>query len=117
MGTTKKLVIAAALLALPAAAPGQGACGRNGGTRVPDLGFGSISCEHCTIDQSPGRVLYRFGTEPGVSNTPEAGGGRLREGDVLVAVSGDPIPTREASDRLSFTRRGERVRLTVRRGG
>jgi hypothetical protein len=117
MGTTKKLVIAGALLALPAAAPGQGGnCGRHG-TRVPDLGFGSFSCEHCTIDQSPGRVLYRFGTEPRVANITAPGRGRLREGDVLVAVDGDPITTMEASDRLSFTRRGERVRLTIRRGG
>jgi PDZ domain len=117
MGTTKKLVIAAALLGLPAAALGQGTCGRNGGTRIPDLGFGTISCEHCTIDQSPGRVTYRFGTEPRVGHITAPGQGRLREGDVLVAVNGDPITTMEASDRLSFTRRGERVRLTVRRGG
>jgi len=118
MGTTKRLVIAAALVALPAASAGQGgACGRNGGTRVPDLGFSSFSCEHCTIDQSPGRVLYRFGTEPRVANITAAGRGRLREGDVLVAVDGDPITTMEASDRLSYTRRGEPVRLTVRRGG
>ena len=118
MGIAKKAAITAALLALPAAAPGQGGtCGRNGGTRVPDLGFTTISCEHCTIDQSPRHVSYRFGTEPRVGGISAAGRGKLREGDVLVAVNGDLITTEEASDRLSSTRRGERVRLTVRRAG
>src|SRR5215212_4016136 len=118
MGTTKKLAIAAALLAMPAAAPGQGGtCGRNGGTRVPDLGFTTISCEHCIIDQSPGHMSYRFGTEPRVGGISAPGKGKLREGDVLVAVNGDLITTEEASDRLYSTRRGQRVRLTVRRAG
>ncbi|HEY0154457.1 MAG TPA: hypothetical protein VGB92_20760, partial [Longimicrobium sp.] len=65
MGIAKKVAITTALLALPAAASGQGrTCGRDGGIMVPDLGFTSISCEHCTIDQSPRHVRYRFGTEP-----------------------------------------------------
>ncbi|HVG46229.1 MAG TPA: PDZ domain-containing protein [Longimicrobium sp.] len=118
MGIAKKVAITAALLALPAASSGQGGtCGRNGGIRTPDLGFSTISCEHCTIDQSPRRVTYRFGTEPRVGGISAAGRGKLREGDVLVAVNGDLITTEEATDRLSNTRRGERVRLTVRRGG
>src|SRR4051794_34835597 len=102
MEIAKKVAITAALLALPAAAPGQGGvCGRNGGTRMPDLGFTTISCEHCTIDQSPRRVSYRFGTEPRLGGISALGRGKLREGDVLVAVNGDLITTEEASDRVS----------------
>ena len=117
MGTTKKLAMAALLLSLPGAAPGQ-TCGRNdGGMLVADLGFAEMSCEHCTINVSPNRVYYRFGTEPRVSEITEAGDGRLRENDVLVAVDGRLITTQEATDRIATVRRGERVRLTVRRAG
>src|SRR5688572_17803968 len=118
MGIAKKVAITAALLAMPAAAPAQGnACTRNGGVTVPDLGWDRIGCEHCTINVSPRRVQYRFGTEPRLSGIDGPGEGRLREGDVLVAVDGDLITTDEAGDRLATVRRGERVRLTVRRAG
>src|SRR3954466_5661667 len=106
MGIAKKVAITAALLALPAAAPGQGgACGRNG-MRVPDLGFSTISCEHCDIDMTPGHVSYQFKTEPRVGGINPRGEGRLREGDVLVAVDGAPIPPEAASDRLTTPPRG-----------
>ncbi|MFL5541957.1 MAG: PDZ domain-containing protein [Longimicrobiaceae bacterium] len=116
MGIAKKAAITAALLALPGAAPGQ-ACGRNGGVMVPDLGFGTISCEHCSINISPRRVTYYFATEPRLGDIDGPGKGLLREGDALVAVDGRLITTEQAAERLSTMRRGERVRLTVRRGG
>jgi membrane-associated protease RseP (regulator of RpoE activity) len=118
MNIAKKVAVTAALLALPVASAGQGGtCGRNGGTRVADLGFTTISCEHCTIDQSPGHMSYQFGTEPRLIGISAAGRGKLREGDVLVAIDGDLITSEEASERLFDTRRGQRVRLTVRRAG
>jgi hypothetical protein len=116
MGIAKKAAITAALLALPGASPGQ-ACGRNGGVTVPDLGFGDIDCEHCTININPRRVTYYFATEPRLGDIDGPGRGLLREGDALVAVDGRLITTEDASERLSTVRRGERVRLTVRRGG
>ena len=115
MDIAKKAAITAALLALPGAAPGQ-ACGRNGGVMVPDLGFGTISCEHCSININPRRVTYYFATEPRLGDIDGPGKGLLREGDALVAVDGRLITTEQAAERLSTVRRGERVRLTVRRG-
>lgn len=117
MGITRKLAVTAALLAMPAVAASQGrACGRNG-TTVQDLGWDELRCEHCTINITPRHVIYRFGTEPRVDEVSAAGEGRLREGDVLVAVDGHLITTEEAVDRIAEIRRGDRVRLTVRRGG
>lgn len=114
MGITKKLAMAAVLVALPGTAPGQ-TCGRNGIT-VPDLGFSEMGCEHCTINLTPRRLYYRFGTEPRLGGITSVAEGRLREGDVLVAVDGKLITTEDAATRIATVRRGERVRLTVRRG-
>src|SRR3954463_13312187 len=105
MGITKKLAMAAALLSLPGAAPGQ-TCGRDGVT-VQDLGFGDVSCEHCTINVSPRGVNYRFATEPRLYEIHGPGEGRLREGDVLVAIDGRLITTEEGGDRMAAVRRGQ----------
>src|SRR3954466_2750834 len=119
MGIVRKLVMTAALVGMPAVAPGQGSvCGpRGGGVVVPDLGFSDIQCSHCMIEFSPRRSRYRFSTEPRIHGIHGTGQGRLRDGDVLAAIDGRRIPTDEAGDRLATVRRGERVRLTVRRGG
>jgi hypothetical protein len=116
MGITKQLAMAAVLVALPGAALGQ-TCGRNGGIMVPDLGFSEVECEHCNINITPQRLYYRFGTEPRLSGITEVAEGRLREGDVLLAVDGRLITTEEAGNRIATARRGDRVRLTVRRAG
>ncbi|HEX6746701.1 MAG TPA: PDZ domain-containing protein [Longimicrobium sp.] len=120
MGIARKLALTLtlALVGMPAAAPAQiGSCGRGDGVVVPDLGFNDIRCNHCSIEFSPERSRYRFSTEPRIHGIHGTGSGRLREGDVLVAVDGSPITTNEAGDRMATVRRGERVRLTVRRGG
>ncbi|HSU17550.1 PDZ domain-containing protein [Longimicrobium sp.] len=118
MGIVRKLALTAALVGMPAVAPGQGGvCGSRGGVVVPDLGFNDIQCSHCMIEFSPQRSRYRFSTEPRVHGITAAGQGRLRDGDVLAAVDGRLITTNEAGDRMATARRGERVRLTVRRGG
>ncbi|HEV7589662.1 MAG TPA: PDZ domain-containing protein [Longimicrobium sp.] len=116
MGIAKKVAFTAALLALPGASAGQ-ACGRDGGLTVPDLGWDDIRCQHCNINISRRHVRYEFATEPRLAGISGPGEGRLREGDVLVAVDGHLITTDEAGDRLSAVRRGDRVRLTVRRAG
>ena len=119
MGIVRKLALTAALVAMPAVAPGQqGVCGSDGrGRIVPDLGFEDIQCSHCSIQVYADHGRYRFSTEPRVYGIHGTGDGKLREGDVLAAVDGRLITTAEGADRLGSVRRGERVRLTVRRGG
>jgi len=117
MNIAKKVAVTAALLALPAASSGQ-ACGRDGGgITVPDLGWNGLDCAHCDISITRRHVYYEFATEPRLAGITSPGEGRLRTGDVLVAVDGHLITTDEAGERLSAVRRGDRVRLTVRRGG
>jgi len=119
MTLARNLAAAAVLAIVPAAttAGAQGACGRSEGIVIPDLGWNDVSCSHCMIEYSPAHRRYRFGTEPRLGGIHGPGEGRLREGDVLVALDGQLITTDRAGDRLANIRRGERVRLTVRRGG
>src|SRR3954467_12839876 len=100
MNVAKKGAATPPLLALPAASSGQ-ACGRDGGVTVPDLGWDDLHCEHCNISITRRHVYYEFATEPRLGGIPGPGEGRLREGDVLVAVDGHLITTDEAADRLS----------------
>src|SRR3954468_13895658 len=118
MGFTGRMAATAALLALPAAAGGQaGRCeGGRGGT-VIDLGYDNLGCSHCQIEYSPGYRHFRFWTEPRLEGIHGEGAGRLQERDVLVAVDGLLITTDEAGQRMAAIRDGQRVRLTVRRGG
>jgi len=115
----KNLAAAAALALAPAAATQATAqtCPGGKGIVVPDLGWNDVSCNHCEIAYTPAYRRYRFGTEPRLGGIHGPAAGRLREGDVLVALDGQPITTSEAGDRLASVRRGERVRVTVRRGG
>src|SRR5215218_9074607 len=120
MKLARNLAAVAALALAPAAATtadAQGACGGGKGITVPDLGWADIDCSHCQIEYSTRARRYRFGTEPRISGIRGPGAGRLREGDVLVAVDGRLITTDQAGDRLANVRRGERVRISVRRGG
>src|SRR3954469_4070867 len=115
MKLARNLVAGAALALAPAAATSagaQGACGGGRGIVVPDLGWSDIDCSHCQIEFSPRARHYRFGTEPRLGGIHGPGAGRLREGDVLVALDGRLITTDEAGDRLANVRRGERVRVS-----
>jgi hypothetical protein len=59
-----------------------------------------------------------FRTEPQIVRLASgAGSGLLREGDVIVAVDGALITTREGGKRLANLVPGRPVRLSVRRGG
>lgn len=119
MKLARNLAAAAVLAIVPAAttAGAQGACGGERGIVVPDLGWNDVDCNHCQIEFSPTRRRYRFGTEPRLGGIHGPGAGRLREGDVLLALDGRLITTDQAGDRLANVRPGERVRVTVRRGG
>lgn len=117
MRMTRRIGMAAALLALPATGWAQGRCGENG-IRVPDLGYAGMACRHCTIQfDENGPKHFDFSAEPSISRITAPGEGKLRSGDVLVAVDGNLITTEQGARRLVDVRRGEAVRLTVRRDG
>jgi len=120
MNFARKLAAAAVLALAPAAATAvdaQGVCDGGRGIVVPDLGFNDVDCSHCQIEFSPRARRFRFGTEPRLRGITGPGAGRLRDGDVLVALDGRLITTDEAGDRLATVRRGEKVRVSVRRAG
>jgi len=117
MRTIHRLGMTAALLALPATGWAQGRCGENG-TRVPDLGYEAIWCSHCKMAYDDnGPKEYDFTSEPTIGRITSVGEGKLRDRDVLVAVDGNLITTGQGATRLVRVRRGDNVRLTVRRDG
>ncbi|HEX8694355.1 MAG TPA: PDZ domain-containing protein [Longimicrobium sp.] len=119
MRTGARIILLAVLVALPGSAWAQrGQCAKDKGRMVPDLGYGTISCSHCHMSfDDNGPVSFEFNSEPRIGDITDVGEGRLREGDVLVAVDGQLITTAEGGRRLAAVRRGETVRLSVRREG
>ena len=81
----------------------EGSCDNGRGGLMTDLGFNRL----------------RFDTEPRISGVRSDGpaAGQLRDGDLLVALGGQPITTPEAAQRLSEIKPGEQVRLSIRRDG
>lgn len=120
--TTVRARFLLALLAgwVPATAEAQGfavaATCSEGWNTLGALGISEFSCD-CTFDRS-GNPVWRFRGEPVVraisANGPASG--RLRPGDVLVAIDGMLITTRAAGTRLANLREGVPLVLTVRRG-
>jgi hypothetical protein len=112
--------LAAALGVAMMAATGLDAqrCG-NGGRVVGDLGFNEIGGSIHTYQHNNERPQIQFEGEPRIggvrANGPAAG--RLRDGDVIVAIDGQLITTRSAGLRYSAVDPGDQVRLSVRRGG
>jgi membrane-associated protease RseP (regulator of RpoE activity) len=80
------------------------------------LGITEFNCD-CTFDNNS-NPAWRFRGEPQIksiaSNGPATG--RLRPGDVIVAIDGMLITTRAAGARLAELEPGEPLTLTVRRG-
>jgi PDZ domain len=113
--------IAAALAAAIGFASGVDAQQRcaNGGVRIGDLGFNEIRGDISSHAPAGHRPLTYFESEPQIggvrANGPAAG--RLREGDVIVAIDGQLITTRAAGNRFSTIDPGDQVRLSVRRNG
>ncbi len=112
--------VALAVLMWPAAAPAQVVVGAGScSERVADLGI-NWSCESCSgsYDNELGSWQWSFRQEPRVDDVRTDGPafGRIRRGDVLVAVDGALITTRSGSRRWSQMRPGQPMTVTVRRG-
>lgn len=82
------------------------------------LGISGFSCD-CTIDRREGGASWTFRGEPIVTEIMEDGpaSGKLREGDVIVAIDGQLITTRSAGEKVARLHEGQRVVLTIRRNG
>ncbi|MGE0354549.1 MAG: PDZ domain-containing protein [Gemmatimonadales bacterium] len=89
---------------------------RNGMSLAP-LGITQFSCD-CSVTTGVGeRGVWFFRREPVIGGIAPDGpaAGKLQAGDVIVAIDGLLITTREAGRHLASLRPGQRVRLTVRR--
>ena len=85
---------------------------------VADYGFSGFEC-NCAFSIFPdGRRLWSFRTEPMVRGISEGGpsDGIIEPGDIITAIDGNLITTREAGELFAMATPGEEVTLTVRRG-
>ena len=98
----------------PLEAQGE-SCADGLGALMTDLGF-KIPRRSMALG---GPADVRFGPESEIRGVRPDGpaAGRLLDGDLLVALDGEAITTPEAARRFSGIRPGERVVLTVHRGG
>ncbi len=113
--------LAAALLAGPASGHAQQAAATDcasGMSRLGSIGIQEFSCD-CTLNRKPGSVTWQFRAEPIVRRVAAGGpsDGKLRAGDVIVAVDGLLITTRAGGDRIANLEPGRPVTITIRRGG
>ncbi|MDH4351931.1 MAG: PDZ domain-containing protein [Gemmatimonadota bacterium] len=88
---------------------------------VASVGITGFEC-NCTIQMQAGnqsRRSYEFRAEPRVLGVRRGGpaDGKLEHGDVIVAIDGHLITTREGMRRFGAIEAGTPVSLTVRRGG
>ena len=83
-----------------------------------DLGIAGFSCNCTYYEGADGERYWLFRSEPEVIEVREnsVASGKLRGGDVITAIDGMLITTREAGRRFANVRPGERVTLTLRRG-
>jgi membrane-associated protease RseP (regulator of RpoE activity) len=93
----------------------------DGARAVGDLGYTRLSC-NCTLflnEGAPERSRWQFNSEPTIEAIRRGGpaDGKLQPGDVVVAIDGRLITTREAGRRFAQVTPGEPVQLTVRRDG
>lgn len=111
------IIVLALLAALTPDEPAQQAC-PSGLLARGHMGF-TIGCD-CTVNASPGpdrpwqfrSAIRVVAVEPG-----SAAAGRLRPGDVVTAMDGADVTEPEGARRLASLEPGQRVTLTVRRGG
>jgi hypothetical protein len=117
--TARYAATAAAFLAAMAFGSQATAQRCEGGTRVADLGFNDLGGSVNIRQHNNERPVWEFGGEPVIGGVRSDGpaGGRLRNGDVIVAVDGQLITTREGGRRYTAIDPGDRVRLSIRRGG
>ena len=112
------LVTAAALFAATVPtrrSPAQSVFNGTGGD--PDLGIGRLIAPYAIVHAAENWI--QFGGELELRdirpNGPAAG--RVQDGDVLVAVDGALVTTRDGSERLFGARAGQPLHLLVRRQG
>jgi hypothetical protein len=90
------------------------------GDRVGWLGIDALDCD-CTSDRSGDDALplWRFRSEPRIRSVEARGPahGKLRSGDVIVAVDGEPITSAAGARHFSRPVAGRPVELAVRRRG
>jgi hypothetical protein len=117
--------VLAALAALALGAPAARACD-DGLPKIGYLGISNLECSCSTnfmmTGEGTNRTLIRrwiFRSEPVVGGVLRHGpsAGKLRDGDVITAVNGALITTREGGMRFSRMAPGETVTLRVRRDG
>lgn len=90
----------------------------SGEVAVMSLGIAGLSCSNCTLfTGDPGTGRWEFRSEPTVLNAKPGGpaDGKLRPGDVIVAIDGYLITTREGGRRI--LRPDGPTELRVRRDG
>lgn len=92
-----------------------------GKARVATLGYARLEC-NCTIyqdEEGPGITVYEFRSEPRIEGIKADGpaAGKLKNGDVIAAIDGHLITTREGGRRFGLLEAGKPVMLKVRRGG
>lgn len=119
-GILSPLILAAAIAAAPAVARAKGTPCPEGHPLVADLGISSIECD-CTIQTFAGARprLWRFRNEPRIRSLREGSSASavLREGDVITAIDGHLITTREGGRRFANPSVGTPVTLAIRRDG
>ncbi len=98
----------------------EGWCKKSGEFVVGSLGYTELEC-NCEIGlftDAPG-LIYRFRSEPVIGGVKSGGpaAGKLRAGDVITAIDGHLITTREGGRRFGAMAPGVPVTLTVRREG
>jgi S1-C subfamily serine protease len=87
-----------------------------------DIGITSLLCVSgsCGVNLQSGRgYTHEFSTEPRIDGVRDGSpaDGKLRDGDVITAIDGVLITTREGGRRLANLKPGVPVTLHIRRGG
>jgi predicted metalloprotease with PDZ domain len=95
---------------------------REGHPETGDIGILSLLCVSgsCQVNLWTGSgYRHEFSTEPRVDGVLRGGpaDGRLQDGDVIIAIDGALITTREGGRRLASLKPGVPVTLRIRRGG
>jgi len=119
----KLSAIAALALTLIAAGAPAAHAGRcpEGHPETGDLGIESLLCVSgsCAVNMrtESGGFTHMFSTEPRIRGLVDGGpaAGELMDGDVIIAVDGVLITTREGGRRLANLKPGEPITLRIRR--
>jgi membrane-associated protease RseP (regulator of RpoE activity) len=93
---------------------------KNAAEKIGDLGITSMSFRgSMRYNTENGERSWYFQAEPEIHKVDPKGPavGKLEGGDVIVAIDGLPITTRQAGQKFANVAPGEGVKLTVRRGG